>query len=114
MQLSNLDPAHLVQLQFQMLATGTSKGYLISWSRTDLSVHLVKYHHEFAVAAAQVLKFVVEQFIDPDQMPELPKSVSDMKEDLRSAYRAMLPHYRDMVLSCERVDQDERVPLCSL
>lgn len=112
MQLQNIDPAWLVQLQFQMHATDTSVGYLVSWSRTDISVHCIKYHERFVLAAAHVLKYIVEQFIDADELPDLPKSVTAMEEPLQSKFVAMLPLYKEMVLSCEFVSPDAGVITC--
>ena len=52
-----------------MQATGASHGYLISWSRNDVSVHCLQYNPAFIHSAAKVLKFAIEAFVNPEGTP---------------------------------------------
>jgi len=113
METSRLDPSHLVQLQFQMQATGAPQGYLISWSRNNLSVHSMSYHAGFIRAAGHVLKHVIEEFVDAGVLPDIPSDVSEMSGELQMAWRHMVPELKDMIASCVREELDTGMLLSS-
>lgn len=108
MATKSIDPAYLIQLQFQMLAAGVPVGYLVSWSRTGLTVHRVPFNAEFIKCSGNVLKYVIENFIDVEEMPAIPTKVPQIKliPGLKDTWAAMIAPLNVMLRSCENVKLD--------
>ena len=81
MAMDNMDAAYLLQVQLQLHATGADVGYLFSWSRTDVTVHSVRYRHTLITAAAHVLKHVIKQFVNPATVPSFPSDASQFQSN---------------------------------
>lgn len=90
-----MDPAHILQVQMQMHATGAEKAYIAYWSRTGLSLFCVAYSADFMLAAVHVLQIVLQQFVygDLDMAGDVLQLCS-MHElhDLRDKWVAMYNH----------------------
>lgn len=106
MQKSSIDPAYLVQMQYQMLAAGVQLGYLVSWSRVGLTVHRVPFNRNFISCSARVLKYVIETYIDPEIMPTLSSDALKTDSELERVWTAMLPPLNVIIKSCENVRLD--------
>ena len=86
--IGNLDPAHLMQIQVQLHATGAEYGLLVSWSRARLAVFKVPYCHEFMVALARQMAVVVRKYIEPEAAPPLPQRFADLSPELQKLMTA--------------------------
>jgi hypothetical protein len=97
--LSHIDPAYVVQMQFQIRATGAATAYLISWA-TGISVFTTAYSAVFIAAAADVLKHVVELYVEQDLA--IPNHALQFPPPLRAAWLHMHGELRALVKACHR------------
>lgn len=95
-----------------MHAAGTDHGYLISWSRNNVSLHRVEYMPEFMQAAAHVLKYVFEAFIFVDHLPNIPHDMSSLPADVRPAWDRLPPLLENVMASVEPITLSRGAP-CS-
>lgn len=101
MTTDNMDAAYLLQVQLQLHATGADVGYLFSWSRTNITVHSVRYRHSLITAVAQVVKHIIEQFINPQTVPAFPSDASKFQGELRTAWLLLHKEMAALMATCE-------------
>ena len=99
-RLDNLDPAYVMQLQFQMHATGAAYGYICSWSRRELTIIHVPYSFELVEATAHVLVHVVKHYLDPEQLPVLPRNFVELTADHQEALISLHQQLGPVMASC--------------
>ena len=104
-QPSKVDPAYLVQVQFQMHATGASMAFIASWARTGVSVHRIQYSFAFVEKAAAVAAAVITHYVLPDERPALPKSLASMDDQLKQSWIEMYDALRDVAKQAEWIPQ---------
>ena len=100
----HLDPAYVMQLQFQVHATGADRGFLVSWSRQGLSIFEVPYSHALVAAAAKVLQTVISLYLDPSDIPTLPTSFAALPDEAQTAVVALYKELGPVMGSCKRLE----------
>ena len=98
-----MDPAYVMQLQFQIHATGADHGFLVSWSRQGLSIFRVPYSYALVAAAAKVLETVIAQYLDPPDLPSLPNQFTALSVEAQSATVELYNQLGPVMGSCTRV-----------
>lgn len=83
--LSTLDAAYVLQVQFQLHATGADYGYLASWARTGLSVTKIFYSLDLIIACARVLQHVIADYLSPEDVPKMPLTFASLSQDVQQA-----------------------------
>ena len=100
-----IDPAYLVQMQFQMHATGAETAYLVSWARTGVAAYSVPYSYDFVIKAAGVLELVYNSYVAPDDRPPLPTALNTMGDSFIDAWVPMYDALRTVVSTVQTVPQ---------
>jgi hypothetical protein len=88
---TKIDVAHVIQIQFQLQATGAEIGFLCSWSvRNGVRFFSVKYSERFMQCASQVLKEVTSKYLQQGKR-SLPSCViTSESEALQESWHSMM------------------------
>ena len=99
--LDTLDVAYVLQVQFQLHATGAEFGYLVSWARSGLSVIKIPYSYELISACALVLQDVIINYLSPQEIPKIPQNFPSLPETLQHKVIEVHTQLGAVVRRCE-------------
>ena len=102
-QENNIDAAYIMQVQFQLHATGADYGYLVSWARRGLSIFKVPYSLDLVRATAVVLRYVIGEYLSPEDIPQLPARISELPQDVQDAVAKLHTQLGTVMGQCERL-----------
>ena len=99
--LDTLDSGYVLQVQFQLHATGAEFGYLVSWARSGLSVTKIPYSLELITACAHVLQHVIEDYLSPEEIPTIPQNFPSLPLDVQDKVIDLHTQLGAVVRRCE-------------
>jgi hypothetical protein len=102
---SEIDSAHVVQLQFQMHATGTQVGYLSSCSLgKGTRLFKVQYSEDFMREASAVLKQVMTYLMPGACLPHC--DITKEHEDLQRPWYRMMDRLQDCISGVQNLGEE--------
>jgi hypothetical protein len=84
-----VDPAHVLQVQLQMQATGARVGWIVSFARQGIRIFEAKFDEKLVRSVARVLKSVLQGYIDPEACPAFPRSITNFDAGLQKRWVKM-------------------------
>jgi hypothetical protein len=88
---TQIDVAYVIQIQFQLQATGAEIGFLCSWSvRNGVRFFAVTYSDRFMQRASLVLKEVINKYFQQSETSLPSLNITSESEDLQKHWQSMM------------------------
>jgi hypothetical protein len=108
-----VDPRHVVQMQLQMHATGAPVAFLCSWARSGMHMWLVPYRPAFVLAAAAVLKCVLERYVYAAAPPPT-GDVFSCDKALKDPWLKMWEQLREVMGAIQRLSIESALSIINM